>query len=50
MKLNELEIKIQLSSQEHFAQVSEDCKRLFGPLISHTIQLDEYFDTARWTT
>ncbi|MBA3722510.1 MAG: class IV adenylate cyclase [Parachlamydiaceae bacterium] len=45
MKLNELEIKIQISSEEHFQAVYDSCNKLFGPPISHVIQLDEYYDT-----
>lgn len=45
MKLNELEIKIQISSEEHFQAIYDSCNRLFGPAISHVFQLDEYYDT-----
>ncbi len=45
MKLNELEIKIQISSEELFRTVYDSCNRLFGPPISHILQLDEYYDT-----
>jgi adenylate cyclase class IV len=46
MKLNELEIKIQISSEEHFRAIYDSCNKLFGPPISHVLQLDEYYDTA----
>jgi adenylate cyclase, class 2 len=45
MKLNELEIKIQIDTQEHFQKVYETCKKLFGDPTSHVLQLDEYYDT-----
>lgn len=45
MKLNELEIKIQISSEEHFHAIYESCNKLFGAPISHVLQLDEYYDT-----
>lgn len=45
MKLNELEIKIQISSEEHFQAIYESCNKLFGPPVSHVLQLDEYYDT-----
>lgn len=45
MKLNELEIKIQVSSDEHFQSIYNSCKELFGPPVSHVLQLDEYYDT-----
>lgn len=45
MKLNELEIKIQISSEEHFQAIYDSCNRLFGPPDSHVLQLDEYYDT-----
>lgn len=45
MKLNELEIKIQIDSEEHFHAIYESCNKLFGAPISHVLQLDEYFDT-----
>lgn len=45
MKLNELEIKIQIESEEHFHAIYESCNKLFGAPISHMLQLDEYFDT-----
>lgn len=45
MKLNELEIKIAFDSEEHFQQVYDICHQLFGPPISHFLQLDEYYDT-----
>lgn len=45
MKLNELEIKIQILSEDHFQSVYDSCNRLFGAPISHVLQLDEYYDT-----
>ena len=45
MKLNELEIKIQIGSEDHFQAVHDSCNRLFGAPISHVLQLDEYYDT-----
>lgn len=45
MKLNELEIKIQISSKEHFQAIYDSCTKLFGPPASHVLQLDEYYDT-----
>src|SRR6187402_1975786 len=45
MKLNELEIKIQIGSEERFLTVFESCHKCFGPPISHGLQLDEYYDT-----
>lgn len=45
MKLNELEIKIQISSEDHFQLIYKACNRLFGEPISHVLQLDEYYDT-----
>jgi adenylate cyclase class 2 len=45
MKLNELEIKIQINSEEHFHEIYESCNKLFGLPISHLLQLDEYYDT-----
>ena len=45
MKLNELEIKIQIGSEEHFHAIYESCNKLFGAPISHVLQLDEYYDT-----
>lgn len=45
MRLNELEIKIVLGSEENFKQVFERCTQFFGPHQSHLNQLDEYFDT-----
>lgn len=45
MKLNELEIKIKITSKEHFQAIYESCNKLFGSPISHLIQLDEYYDT-----
>lgn len=46
MKLNELEIKIKIRSEEHFQTVYHNCIRLFGSPISHKRQLDEYYDTC----
>ncbi len=45
MRLNELEVKIQLKSSEHFKQIFEDCRRLYGEPTSHLFQRDEYYDT-----
>lgn len=45
MRLNELEIKIAIDSEEHFKHIYENCCQLFGPSISHLKQLDEYYDT-----
>lgn len=45
MKLNELEIKIQISSEAHFQIIYDACNKLFGAPISHVLQLDEYYDT-----
>jgi predicted adenylyl cyclase CyaB len=46
MRLNELEIKIQLDSKVHFEQVYGKCQKLCGQPESHVRQLDEYYDTA----
>lgn len=45
MKLNELEIKIQIGSEELFHAIYESCNKLFGSPTSHVLQLDEYYDT-----
>lgn len=45
MKLNELEIKIQINTNEHFQAIYDSCNQLFGPPTSHVLQLDEYYDT-----
>lgn len=45
MKLNELEIKISINTEEHFRQLHDACNQLFGPPSSHVLQLDEYYDT-----
>ncbi len=45
MKLNELEIKIKIDSQEQFQRVFDLCNQLFGQPTSHVLQLDEYYDT-----
>lgn len=45
MKLNELEIKIALDSEEHFQKVYAACHQEFGSESSHIKQLDEYYDT-----
>lgn len=45
MRLNELEIKIAIDSEDNFKQVYENCCQLFGPPISYLKQLDEYYDT-----
>lgn len=46
MRLNELEIKIQIPSKEDFERVFAACKKQFGDPLSHVKQLDEYYDTA----
>lgn len=46
MKLNELEIKIRINSEEHFQEIYERCTQLFGSPVSHILQLDEYYDTS----
>lgn len=45
MRLSELEIKLQIGSEEHFQEVFDSCARLFGKAQSHVHQLDEYYDT-----
>lgn len=45
MKLNELEIKIQIDSEKQFQETYDACNKLFGQPISHLLQLDEYYDT-----
>lgn len=45
MKLNELEIKIQISLEDQFQTIYDSCNQLFGAPISHVLQLDEYYDT-----
>lgn len=45
MKLNELEIKIQIDSEQLFINTFNACNSLFGPPASHVLQLDEYYDT-----
>lgn len=45
MRLNELEVKIQINSAKHFQSLHDTCTQLFGPPISHVLQLDEYYDT-----
>lgn len=45
MKLNELEIKIQIESEEHFQRIYNTCKHFLGSPVSHNLQLDEYYDT-----
>lgn len=45
MKLNELEIKIQIYSEEHFQAIYDSCVKLFGQPKNHVRQLDEYYDT-----
>lgn len=45
MKLNELEIKIQIPSEKDFQALHEKCIQLCGSLLSHFSQLDEYYDT-----
>lgn len=45
MKLNELEIKIKINSEEHFQAVYNSCYEFFGSPVSHLNQLDEYYDT-----
>lgn len=46
MKLNELEIKIAIDSEERFQQTYQLCNNLFGKPVSHFLQLDEYYDTS----
>lgn len=46
MRLNELEIKIAITSEEQFKQVQDRCIELFGPPISLIRQLDEYYDNV----
>lgn len=46
MKLNELEIKLQIKFEEHFHVIHDNCNLFLGPPISHTLQLDEYYDTS----
>lgn len=46
MKLNEMEIKIQIGSEEHFRKVFDACNALCGAPLSHVLQMDEYYDTA----
>jgi adenylate cyclase, class 2 len=46
MRLNELEIKLQILAEEHFLKLSNQCHQLFGPPQSHILQLDEYYDTS----
>ncbi len=45
MKLNELEIKISIPSEEQFKQVYAACIQSFGSPKSQQLQLDEYYDT-----
>ncbi len=45
MRLNELEIKIAIGSEELFKNTYEACTQLFGPPVNHFVQLDEYYDT-----
>ena len=45
MRLNELEIKLQIDSEKHFETIYDSCVKLFGPPTSHVLQLDEYYDT-----
>lgn len=45
MKLNEMEIKIQIGSEEQFQKIFDGCTALCGPPVSHVLQLDEYYDT-----
>lgn len=45
MKLNELEIKIAIDSEELFKKTFKICTKLFGSPSSHLLQLDEYYDT-----
>lgn len=45
MRLNELEIKIQIDTEERFLKVYNTCCALFGPPHSHALQLDQYYDT-----
>jgi adenylate cyclase, class 2 len=45
MRLNELEIKISINSEELFQKTYHACKQLFGPPVTQFRQLDEYYDT-----
>jgi predicted adenylyl cyclase CyaB len=45
MRLNELEVKLQIESEIQFKDVFDICKKLFGSPVSHFTQLDEYYDT-----
>lgn len=45
MRLNELEIKIAIGSDDELKQVYNRCVEAFGSPISHLQQLDEYYDT-----
>lgn len=46
MRLNELEIKISIGSDENLIKIYQQCTQLFGSPVSHLKQLDEYFDTS----
>lgn len=46
MRLQELEVKLHLHSQEHFQEVFDACTRMYGPPTSHDLQLDSYYDTG----
>lgn len=46
MKLNELEIKIALESNDKFQELFQRCRQLCGEPVSHLLQLDEYYDTT----
>lgn len=45
MRLNELEIKISINSDELFQNTYNTCTQLFGSPVTHLRQLDEYYDT-----
>ena len=45
MRLNELEIKIALDSEQHLQSIYQICLQTFGKPTSHLKQLDEYYDT-----
>lgn len=45
MRLNELEIKISIDSEELFQKTYKACIQLFGQPVTHFLQLDEYYDT-----
>lgn len=44
MRLNELEVKIAIDSEEDFKKTFDSCIKFFGSPCSHFKQLDEYYD------